>query len=273
MYSCARDMMELPFKIICTDFDGTLHAPGSTPAVPYELQEMIGDLQARGMRWIVNTGRDLPGLLAIMEEAGLSIRPDYLVVVEREIHTFTDRKYVPWTQWNEQCHREQQQLFSRIHQRLPELVSWIHQRYPAYVYQDDYSPFCLAAATNADTDAILAHLIGIFQDEPELTVVRNDVYARFSHIAYNKGTALASIARKLELGTDDVFAAGDHYNDLAMLSRKYAKWLVAPANAIAEVKSAVSSQEGYVSEQSCGHGVADGLRHFLNGQWKNRQGD
>jgi HAD superfamily hydrolase (TIGR01484 family) len=263
-------MMDLPFKIICTDFDGTLHTPESRPAVPYELQEMIGELQGLGVLWIVNTGRDLPGLLAIMEEAGLTIRPDYMVVVEREIHVLTDRKYVPWTEWNERCHREQQRLFGRIRERLPELVSWIRQRYQAYVYQDDYSPFCLAAATNADTDAILAHLSVYFQDEPELTVVRNDVYARFSHIAYNKGTALEAIRRKLGLETKDVLVAGDHYNDLAMLSREYARWLVAPANAIEEVKSAVMSQEGYVSEQSCGHGVADGLRHFLNGRWKDR---
>lgn len=271
MYSYARDMMELPLKIICTDFDGTLHAPGSTPAVPYELQELIGDLQAQGVRWIVNTGRDLTGLVAIMEDAGLSIRPDYLVVVEREIHGLTGRKYVPWTQWNEKCHREQQVLFGRIYERLPELVNWIHQRFHAYVYKDDYSPFCLAAATNADTDVIMAYLAEFFRDERELTVVRNDVYARFSHIAYNKGTALEAIARKLEIGTDEVFVAGDHYNDLAMLSRKYGRWLVAPSNAIAEVKSAVSRQEGFVSEQSCGHGVADGLRHFLNGRWNDRQ--
>ena len=231
--------------------------------MPYELQDMIRDLQAQGMCWIVNTGRDLPGLLAIMEDAGLLIRPDYMVVVEREIHALTDRKYVPWTQWNEKCHREQQVLFGRIHQRLPELVGWIHGRYQAYVYQDDYSPFCLAAATNADTDAIMTHLAEFFRDEPELTVVRNDVYARFSHVDYNKGTALAAIAGRLEVGPEHVFVAGDHYNDLAMLSRKYGRWLVAPANAIAEVKSAVSSQGGYVSEENCGHGVADGLRHFL----------
>lgn len=263
-------MMDLPFKIICTDFDGTLHTPGSTPAVPYELQEMIGELQKLGTRWIVNTGRDLPGLQAIMEESGMAIRPDYMVVVEREIHALKDRKYVPWMEWNVRCHREQQQLFDRIQERLPELVNWIHNHYQAYVYQDDYSPFCLAAATNEDTDAILKHLAEYFQNEPELTVVRNDVYARFSHVAYNKGTALEAIRCQLGLKTDDVFVAGDHYNDLAMLSREYARWLVAPANAIEEVKSAVSSQEGYVSEQSCGYGVADGLRHFLNGCWKDR---
>lgn len=270
MYLCARDMMDLPFKIICTDFDGTLHAPGDTPAVPYELQQLIGDLQAQGMLWIVNTGRDLPGLLGIMQESDLSIRPDYMVVVEREIHALRDGKYLPWTLWNEKCHKEQQVLFRRIRQRLPELVNWIHRRYHAYVYQDDYSPFCLAAATNEDTDAILAELAKYFQDEPELTVVRNDVYARFSHIDYNKGTALAAIARELGIATAKIFAAGDHYNDLAMLSRKYARWLAAPSNAIAEVKNAVLSQHGFVSTQASGHGVADGLRHFLNGQWKSQ---
>ena len=45
-------------------------------------------------------------------------------------------------------------------------------------------------------------------------MVRNDVYARFSHAAYNKGTALAELTRRLGLHSRTVFAAGDHLNDL-----------------------------------------------------------
>src|SRR6266853_2032607 len=52
-------------------------------------------------------------------------------------------------------------------------------------------PDCLVAANNEDADAIQAFLEDYLQSMPELAFVRNGVYARFSHTAYNKGTALA----------------------------------------------------------------------------------
>ena len=76
---------------------------------------------------------------------------------------------------------------------------------------------------------------------PNLQVMRNDVYARFCHTAYNKGTALAEIARRLALGPQHTLAAGDHLNDLPMLSRNYAHFLVAPANAVEAVKTCPSA--------------------------------
>jgi len=42
------------------------------------------------------------------------------------------------------------------------------------------------------------------------------------HEAFNKGTALAAITRRLGLTPEAVFAAGDQLNDLPMLSRRYA---------------------------------------------------
>ncbi len=98
---------------------------------------------------------------------------------------------------------------------------------------------------------------------PHLAVVRNDVYARFSHQAYNKGTALAELTRRLGFTAEHVFAAGDHLNDLPMLSRLHARWLAAPGNAVEEVKDTVRQQHGYVSELSHGNGVADAIKHYL----------
>jgi hypothetical protein len=94
-------------------------------------------------------------------------------------------------------------------------------------------------------------------------VVRNDVYARFSHRDFNKGSALGEIGRLLQVSSDDTFAAGDHLNDLPMLSRDHARWLAAPDNAVEAVKKAVRRQNGYVSQLSHGHGVADGLEFCL----------
>jgi hydroxymethylpyrimidine pyrophosphatase-like HAD family hydrolase len=97
----------------------------------------------------------------------------------------------------------------------------------------------------------------------QLTVVRNDVYARFSHVAYNKGTALAEIGRRLGVQPTQTLAAGDHLNDLPMLKSEFATFLVAPNNAIPQVKEVVTRQRGFVSELGCGNGIADGLAHYL----------
>jgi len=93
--------------------------------------------------------------------------------------------------------------------------------------------------------------------------VRNDVYARFSHQAFNKGTALAELARRLAIGPEDIFAAGDHLNDVPMLSRQYAHCLAAPSNAVETVKDAVRKQNGYVSNLPHGQGVAEAIRFYI----------
>src|SRR6266511_3358517 len=204
--------MNLPFKLISTDFDGTFFAEFETPPVPEELQRLIGRLQEAGAKWVINTGRDLSSLLEALARAHLCVRPDYLVLVEREIYAHEKARYVGWEDWNRTC-------------------AQAHQEYCARV--------------------------------PGLTVVRNDVYARFSHEAYSKGTALTEIARRLGVGPDHILAAGDHLNDLPMLTRERARWLVAPANAIELVKQTVRRQEGFVSDEPHGYGVARGLEFFL----------
>ena len=48
-----------------------------------------------------------------------------------------------------------------------------------------------------------------------------------------------------------------------MLEQHYARYLAAPANAVDAVKEAVASQGGFVSALPQGHGVAEGLKYFL----------
>ena len=142
-------------------------------------------------------------------------------------------------------------------------MNWVNKRFSATVYEDPYSPFCLIAQNNGDADTIQVFLEEYCAKIPFLTVVRNDIYARFSHTAYNKGTALAEVARQLGVSREHTFAAGDHLNDLPMLCESFAGCLVAPENAIPVVKERVRSQKGYVSHQPWGHGVARGLEFYL----------
>jgi hydroxymethylpyrimidine pyrophosphatase-like HAD family hydrolase len=255
--------MTLPIQLISTDFDGTLHAEFENPPVPHDLQALIGDLQRQGAKWVINTGRDLSSVMEGVARARLSIKPDYLVVVEREIYVHENSSYLGCAEWNLSCKLAHQELFARVEPDVPGLIGWVNERFSATLYEDDYSPFCLIAESNEDADAIQAYLDDYCNQVPHLTLVRNDVYARFSHARFNKGTALAEIARQLGIGREYIFAAGDHLNDLPMLSESYARCLAAPDNAVPLVKEAVRRQNGYISHQPWGHGVARGLEFFL----------
>lgn len=252
-----------PLKLISTDFDGTLFAEFEMPPIPKSIETLIADLQARGVKWVINTGRDMSSLMEALARARVSIQPDYLVLVEREIYEHDGNRYVGLPDWNTACARDHAELFGRVRPDVLKLNAWVNARFHATVYEDAYSPFCLIAGNNGDADAIHAHLNDYCRSVPNLVVVRNDVYARFSHVAYDKGTALRELCRGLGLSAENVLAAGDHLNDLPMLTRACARWLVAPANAVEPVKSALQREGGYISDLSRGEGVADGLRRAL----------
>lgn len=227
--------------------------------MPPELLERIGELQSRGAKWLINTGRDLPGVLDALRRAGARVLPDFLVLVEREIYARRDGHYVGLSDWNAACARDHAALFARIAERLPELKERLSGRFRGRVYEDPWSPLCVIAESPAEADLAHQLLEAFCRAEPELVVVRNDVYARFSHAAYNKGTALAEVRRWLGVPPEQVLAVGDQYNDLPMLSRQVAGWLAAPGNAIPTVREAVLRQGGYVSRRPYGSGVLEAL--------------
>lgn len=252
--------MTLPIRLISTDLDGTLYHEPSQPPMPPELLEAIGRLQAQGVRWLINTGRDLPGVLDALRRSGAGVAPDFLVLVEREIYVRRDGGYAGLSDWNARCARDHATLFARIATRLPELRQRLSRCFRGRVYEDAWSPVCILAESPAEADAAQELLEAFCRSEPDLVVVRNDVYARFSHAAYNKGSALAEVRRRLDLPAEQVLAVGDQHNDLPMLSRQVAGWLAAPANAIAPVREAVLRQGGFVSPRPHGQGVLEALQ-------------
>jgi HAD superfamily hydrolase (TIGR01484 family) len=252
-----------PIQLLSTDFDGTVFAEFEQPPVPLNLQNLIQRLQTLGTRWVINTGRDMSALMECLGRAHLTVKPDYLVLVEREVYRHEGTRYVGLDEWNQRCREDHDALFQRLRPDLPDLIRWINHHFDATLYEDSFSPLCLIAENNNDADRIVHYLDAYCRTLPELSVVRNDVYARFSHAAYNKGTALAEIQRLLNIAPDATLAAGDHFNDLPMLAHKHAAYLVAPANAIPSVKQTVRNQGGYVSRAEHGQGVWDGLRHYL----------
>jgi HAD superfamily hydrolase (TIGR01484 family) len=256
--------MDLKIKLISTDFDGTLFAEFENPPIPHQLQKVIADFQKRGGKWVINTGREMASLMEAMARAEVSVKPDHLILVEREIYHHHNASYVEHHPWNARCNKAHAELFQRVKKDVPFLTEWVNKRFAkATIYEDLYSPFCFIADKTAHAEEIHDFLDGYCKKVPHLTVVRNDVYARFSHEAYNKGTALKELAGRLGIQSHEIIAAGDHLNDLPMLTGEHAKSLVAPSNAIDVVKEAVRKQNGHVSNLHCGHGVAEGLIRFI----------
>jgi len=256
--------MDLPIKLISTDFDGTLFAEFETPPIPEQLTALLGRLQQRGVKWVINTGRDMSSLMEALARAQITVQPDYLVLVEREIFAHRDGRYAPVAEWNTACAADHSALFARVLRDVPDLEGWITNRFQATVYEDPHSPLCVIAANNGDMDVIHAKLDEYCKSVANLTVVRNDVYARFSHVNYDKGTALAEVTRRLGLDSSVVFAIGDHLNDLPMLQRKHAAHLAATANSVPETLAAVRAENGFLCRQTHGYGVLEALNFFLD---------
>jgi hydroxymethylpyrimidine pyrophosphatase-like HAD family hydrolase len=79
---------------------------------------------------------------------------------------------------------------------------------------------------------------------------------------------LGELCRLEEIATEDVLAAGDHYNDLAMLDGTYAKNTACPGNAIEPVKELVRRTQGYVAGKCWADGVAEALAFYGTGRAK-----
>ena len=171
------------------------------------------------------------------------------------------------TAWNRACDQAHAVVFKRVRLDVPLRCGRGSKSVAAAIfYEDAYSPFCLIAECNEEAEVIYESPYRLLPPPCRYrTVVRNDVCAAplSRHEAYNKGTALAEIARQIGVAPEETFAAGDHLNDLPMLSRQHAHWLAAPANAVPAIKEVVRGQEGFVSELSHGHGVAEGLEFHL----------
>ncbi len=255
--------MTLPIQLLSTDFDGTIFAEFENPPVPARLQELIGRIQAAGGKWVINTGREMGSLMEALGRARLSVKPDYLVLVEREIHLHENQRYVALKEWNDACERDHAALFARVKPEVPRLFNWVEERFEATLYEDPWSPFCLIAKSADDAEQVHEYLDGFCAEVPGLVVVRNDVYVRFSHKAYNKGTALRELARRAGVGPERILAAGDHMNDIPMLQPEVARHLATPLNGIPLIRDLVRRHGGFVATQHCGHGVAEAIEAVL----------
>ncbi len=250
-------------KLIATDFDGTIFQEFKSPPIPLELQEKFHYFQTNGCKWVINTGRDLLSILEGLTRAKLDIHPDFLITVEREIYIKKNGAFEPLLEWNTKCDQLHLKLFKKLKPLLPDLVRDINEQFKVTIYSDSYSPLCIIAQDNQTMDLVCQFLNRFCEKVPSLDVMRNDVYARFCHKDFNKGTALSEIIRLIGATSKFVFTAGDHINDLPMLDKRIATYIAAPSNAVDEVKKYVMAQNGFICSKPAGEGVSEALDFYF----------
>ena len=107
-------MSPVPAKVrlVSTDFDGTIHEDFVRPGIPAALQRKLSALQQSGVTWVINTGRDMVSLMQSLEQTDIRVRPDYVVLVEREIfRRVGPSQFVPVEPWNTGCTQAHAGLF------------------------------------------------------------------------------------------------------------------------------------------------------------------
>src|SRR5207249_592407 len=255
-------------RLLSIDFDGTLLSHVSEPVLHRECMELIRDLQTQGAVWAINTGRSVDLLESGLIDFEFPMRPDFILTTEREVFRpgGNGEKWEPFGDWNTRCARDHAELFSSAQSILAEVVDFVTQKTKAQLLYHSQGLEGLRAESTEEMDRIVEFIERAGAKEPKFNYQRNTIYLRFCHADYHKGAALAELARLIDIPRENIFAAGDHHNDVSMLDGQVAAMPACPANAIEEVKAAVRDAGGYVAKREHGAGVHEALQFFLNGR-------
>jgi hypothetical protein len=251
-------------RLLSTDFDGTLVAHGGDPVLDPGCLDYIRRLQQEGAVWAINTGRSVELLESGLADFGFPILPDFILTSERDIFRPSSNggKWEAFGDWNERVAREHAKLFTSAEAVLAEVVDFVTQKTKARLLYHTAGLEGLVAENEEELDHVTRFIDRVREKQPKFHYQRNTVYLRFCHADYHKGAALAELSRLLEIPREEIFAAGDHHNDISMLDGRFASYPACPANAIADVKEAVRAAGGYVAGKTHGAGVHEALQHF-----------
>lgn len=253
-------------RLLSTDFDGTIVSRVSQPVLDPSCMEFIRQLQSEGAVWAINTGRSVDLLESGLADFSFPFRPDFILTSERDVFRPGENggAWEAYGDWNDRCARDHRELFSASQSVLGEVIDFVNQKTKARVIYDPEGPAGLIASSEDEMERVTEFIEQARAKQPKFNYQRNTVYLRFCHADYHKGAALAELARLIDVSRENIFAAGDHHNDISMLDGTFAAMPACPANAIDEVKDAVRAANGFVAEREHGAGVHDALRHFTD---------
>ena len=258
--------MPAEIRLLSTDFDGTLVAHHSDPVLDPDCMRLIQALQKEGAIWAINTGRSRDLLESGLVDFEFPVRPDFILTSERDVFrpAANGKKWEAFGDWNARVARDHADLYASASSIYAEVLDFVQRNTRARVLHEAHGPEGLIAQNEEEMARIISFIDAARAAHPKFHYQHNTVYLRFCHSDYHKGAALAELSRLIEIPREQVFAAGDHHNDISMLDGRYAQYPACPANAIAAVKATVQSAGGYVAKAECGAGVREALVYFTS---------
>lgn len=242
-------------KLLFTDLDGTLLNNDSrvSPKTKAFLDEFLAD----GNKLILSSGRSMPSVLEVKNEAGLTQKGIFLICCNGTLVYDCDkerpilekrmpRAYVPYLQAQAQKYDLHIQTYQkdaivspaddeelryyriRIHQPL--IIS------PVLSDALTEDPYKMLAISLHDFDKLEAFRKSILSwaENKIQTIYSNDMYLELFNWTAGKGNAVRFVCDHFGVPLSDAFAAGDAGNDISMIQA--AGTGIAMANASDDVK-------------------------------------
>lgn len=247
------------------DFDGTLHLPDQKPELDPRFFDSIRWIRTHyGAVWGICTGRSLFQLVEGFTEGAFPALPDFIIAREREIY-FPGQfgRWVPDETWNTLCEKEHHKLFRKNRRLLKKVRQHIEKLTGARWIEEEGEPAGIVAA-DENQMAEIVDFTSHLKFPAALSYERNSVYMRFSHAAYNKGTALAQVGKRWGIGREKTLAVGDNYNDLSMLESDICQASGCPGNSVPAVRDFIKKRGGIVANKNGSQGVIEILGRYFD---------
>ena len=248
--------------LLAMDYDGTLRAADLDDPTPIDpgFFGLMQRLRSRGVRWGVNTGRDLPYFLEDFADVAPFL-PDFICTCERYVYMADEEgRLQPLAEHNEEADRATSELRSAITAPYAEFMEALRRRFTNLHWRFSAHDPLSIEAEDVDTMNLLADLIDPFLGVWENVVMqRAGRYMRLADIRYNKGTALQCVARRWNVPDDSVAMVGDGHNDLDMFRAFPRGFRAAPGEAHPEVLEFLQAHGGYIAPRG---GVMQALQHW-----------
>jgi hydroxymethylpyrimidine pyrophosphatase-like HAD family hydrolase len=265
-------MKKTKIRFFVFDLDGTAlggHEPYAQ--FPRPFARLLDDLSAQGVQWATNTTWPVAEQFKIVRKSGVKSDPAFLcgetglslARVKGGKLVFCPRHAKTVLERSKRFRRKAWPLVRTAFEKL--LRDDLVYRFSF----DDYETRNLIdfSCKKKDTAKVVRLLRPLLAKNLFYPWAPLDQPANiFLPFYMNKGAALRLMLRHLNLRPAEVVAAGNAGNDLPMLKRSLARWLICPANADAPVLEAVRRRGGLVGRGDFSWGVVDAVKRVLEWQ-------
>jgi len=251
--------------LIALDLDGTSVRYEPRLEMDPALMEYISSLKEQGAAWVMNSDRYTDTMIDIAMRLPAEQRPAAILSCQRFIHLLDSRAcYVPASSWNSQ----QMKLHKGLWERLSPLFAEWHEDIAREFAIDSHAINDLVFAFMVPLDqtpSLRARMRELVRPWPDAQVSGNQEWTFILHASFSKARVLDKCAELLGVGSQQIIAVGDGFNDISMLNGSVTRMVGCPGNASAEVVQAVRGAGGIVAEGSAAAGTLHVLRHYMAG--------